>query len=475
MEMTQLSADASSIRVLHVLANGPPDVNGYAIRSHSILEEQQRGGSVSPVGLTSPWYPERASMVEAYEQNDVRYLRTRHPAHDSGLGGLRMAWLRRRGLKKFARLNTPPVPVGDTSSNPFPLRAAAYGWVRLRRLLRPILRFLQPGPSWLEEKILFRHFERRILEVAEQENPQVIHAHTPYRVGLPAMRAARKLDIPFVYEMRGMWEETAVANGRWKPWGPAYKRFRHLETKVLRKADAVICISETLRSEAISRGVDPELITLVPNAVSLSRFEGEDSELLPQARSALGESAVVGYIGSLRDIEGVDQTAEAVATLIAKGIDVKLFVLSSEAGQGELQAHCDRLGIGEHTLIMGPVPHEQVTPFYDLIDVFVVSRPDTRVTRLVTPLKPFEAMQRGRALVMSDLPALAEIVEDGVTGLLYPADDIESLSNTIHSLVVNDEHRSKLGAAAKAWVEENRTWSAVILNASDAYQIAGVD
>ncbi|MCH2348583.1 MAG: glycosyltransferase family 4 protein, partial [Candidatus Poseidoniales archaeon] len=161
---------------------------------------------------------------------------------------------------------------------------------------------------------------------------------------------------------------------------------------------------------------------------------------------------------------------EAVATLIAKGIDVKLFVLSSEAGQEELQAHCDRLGIGEHTLIMGPVPHEQVTPFYALIDVFEVSRPDTRVTRLVTPLKPFEAMQRGRALVMSDLPALAEIVEDGVTGLLYPADDIESLADTIHSLIVDDEHRSKLGAAAKAWVEENRTWKSVIQGSLTAYE-----
>jgi glycosyltransferase involved in cell wall biosynthesis len=209
---------------------------------------------------------------------------------------------------------------------------------------------------------------------------------------------------------------------------------------------------------------------LVPNAVTLSQSEGEDSELLPQARSAMGESAVVGYIGSLRDIEGVDQTAEAVAALIAKGIDVKLFVLSSEAGQRELQAHCDRLGIGEHTLIMGPVPHVQVAPFYDLIDVFVVSRPDTRVTRMVTPLKPFEAMQRGCALVMSDLPALAEIVQDGVTGLLYPADDIESLSDTIHSLLVDDEHRSNLGAAAEKWIIEERTWTSVVSTVPDLYQ-----
>jgi glycosyltransferase involved in cell wall biosynthesis len=366
-----------------------------------------------------------------------------------------MGWSASRGKAKIARLS------GDESLAPFPIRA-------FRFALKP----LRPGWTWLEEKILFRHFERRIIEVALQEKPQVIHAHTPYRVGLPAMRAARKLGIPFVYEMRGMWEETAVASGRWKSWGPAYRRFRHLETKVLRKADAVICISETLRNEAISRGVDPKRISLVPNAVSLSESEGEDSELLSQAHSELGESTVVGYIGSLREIEGVDATAEAVALLASKGVEVKLFVLSPPTGQEELRAHCKALGIEDRSVVMGPVPHEQVASFYDLIDVFVVSRPDSRVTRLVTPLKPFEAMQRGRALVMSDLPALAEIVEHGVTGMLCPAGDVESLADTIQSLIDDEPRRSELGSNAKAWVEANRTWGSVIQGSLAAYQNA---
>jgi glycosyltransferase involved in cell wall biosynthesis len=184
--------------------------------------------------------------------------------------------------------------------------------------------------------------------------------------------------------------------------------------------------------------------------------------LYSQVKAKLGDSPVVGYIGSLRELEGVDYTADAVAILRNQGVDAKLFVLSSESGQSELLAHCERIGIGDHAHVTGPVPHDQVAPFYELIDVFVVSRPDARVTRLVTPLKPFEAMRSGRALVMSDLPALAEIIVDGKTGRLYAKGDTEALADIVGDLLTNDENRRQLGSAAREWIEENRTWSRVV-------------
>jgi glycosyltransferase involved in cell wall biosynthesis len=187
-------------------------------------------------------------------------------------------------------------------------------------------------------------------------------------------------------------------------------------------------------------------------------------------KNKLGNSSVVGYIGSLRELEGVDLTADAVAMLRNQGVDAKLFVLSSESGQSELIAHCERLGIGEHAYVVGPVPHEQVAPFYELIDVFVVSRPDTRVTRLVTPLKPFEAMRSGRALVMSDLPALSEIIEDGKTGRLYPAGNAQALATTIRELLENESMRAELGTAAANWVSAERTWSKVVEGATQVYE-----
>ena len=432
------------MKILHVLANGPPDVNGYAVRTQGLLKAYSETGQIEPVGLTSPWYPERESMAEPTEVDGITYHRCLHPAG--------MKWSAGRGRDRIA---------GSEGFAAEPL------W---RRALHFALKPLRPGWSWIEERILFKHFTSRIIEVAKAEDAEIIHAHVPYRVGIPAMTAARKIGLPFVYEMRGMWEESAVASGRWRAGGLAHRRFRRMETKVLRNADAVICISETLRSEAISRGVRSERITIIPNAVNLNESASGSSELFSEVKTKLGENPVVGYIGSLRELEGVDLTADAVALLREQGIDAKLFVLSSEVGQSELLAHCEKIGIGEHAHIEGPVPHEQVAPFYELIDVFVVSRPDARVTRLVTPLKPFEAMRSGRALVMSDLPALAEIVEDGKTGRLYPAGDAKSLADRIRELLEDESQRSAMGAAAAEWVASERTWSKVIEGTTEVYQ-----
>ena len=439
-----------SMKILHVLANGPPDVNGYAVRTQGLLKAYAEIDGIEPIGLTSPWYPQRESMAEPTEVDDITYHRCLHPARMKSTKGTGMKWTAARGRDRIA---------GSEGFSAKPL------W---RRALHFALKPLRPGWSWIEERILFKHFTARIIEVAKAEKAEIIHAHVPYRVGMPAMRAARTLGLPFVYEMRGMWEESAVAGGRWRAGGLAHRRFRRMETKVLRNADAVICISETLRKEAISRGVPAERLSIVPNAVNLE--ESESSELFPQVKAKLGDSPVVGYIGSLRELEGVDLTAEAVALLRDQGMDAKLFVLSSETGQSELLAHCEGIGIGEHAHIEGPVPHAQVAQFYDLIDVFVVSRPDTRVTRLVTPLKPFEAMRSGRALVMSDLPALAEIIEDGKTGRLYPVGDAEALSTAIRELLEDESQRHAMGTAAAEWVASERTWSKVVEGTTEVYQ-----
>ena len=439
------------MKILHVLANSPPDVNGYAIRTHGLLKAYSELSEVEVVGLTSPWYPERESMSEPIEMNGVTYHRCLHPARMKLVKGSGMKWTGARGRNRMA------------GSDGF---AAKPIW---KRALSLAFKPLRPGWSWIEERILFKHFTSRIIEVAKEEGVDVIHAHVPYRVGIPAMRAARKLNLPFVYEMRGMWEESAVASGRWKAGGLAHRRFRRMETKVLREADSVICISETLREEAMSRGISKDKIIIVPNAVNIINNEIELPELFIEMKEKLQDVPVVGYIGSLRELEGVDLTAKAVSLLKEQGIKANFFVLSSETGQSELREYCQSLGIGEQSHIAGPVSHDQVAPFYDLIDVFVVSRPDTRVTRLVTPLKPFEAMYSGRAVVMSDLPALAEIIENGKTGRLYPAGDAQALSNIIQELLEDESIRTELGNNAQSWVVEKRTWKSVVTKMSPVY------
>lgn len=435
--------------VLHVLANSAPDVNGYATRTHGLLKASSSLEGVRIAAITSPWYAAKDSMVEPLTKDGITYHRCPHPSRLPTTEGRGMAWVAARGHRHTVAT--------ASSQHPEPKWKGA-----LRLLARPF----SPAWSWIEERIQFKHFTQAIVNTARKEQATVLHAHVPYRVGIPALRAARALGVPFVYEMRGLWEDSAVAAGRWSAKGLAYRRFRRMENKVLRRADAVVCISETLREEAIGRGVERNRIFVIPNAVSKSQIlERPTHELYEHVSERLSRSestTVVGYIGSLRSLEGVDLTAEAVAHLHRSGHDVRLFVLSSEPGQPQLTALCDRLDLRDTSVVAGPVPHDDVGPFYELIDLFVVSRPDKRVTRLVTPIKPFEAMLHGKTVVVSNLPALEEIVEDGVTGLVYNAEDAISLATVLERCIEEKAFADELGNAARQWVLEHRTWNRVV-------------
>jgi len=457
------------MKVLHVLANSPPDVNGYAVRTHKILSNQ----SNELVALTSPWYPNRDTMIDDFEIDGVKYYRTIHPQWKKN------PKVSHKLVKLFTRkpdTSSKKSRIEDQTTKILPLRIFDFFYFGIFKVGRAARHFFRIGWKVVEEKILMKYYMKRIIEVASHEKADLIHAHTPYRVGLPALRAARKLKLPFVYEMRGMWEETAVANGRWRSNGPAYRRFQNFETKVLLSADSVVCISETLKREAISRGVAESKITVVTNAVDeMMLSPSENHEVFDQVKQQLSlekPTKVVGYIGSLRTMEGVELTAEAVAKLTNKGHNVRFFVLSSESGQVELRKYCKRLGLGDKAVIAGPVPHDSVAQFYDLIDIFVVSRPDSRVTRLVTPLKPFEAMMMKKAVIASKLPALEEIIKHGKTGMLYNANDVNSLVDTIEEIIDDEKAILELGNNARNWILENRTWQSVIENYSKAYKIA---
>ena len=458
------------MKILHVLANSSPDVNGYAVRTQMLLQFQNQMEEIENLGLTSPWYPDRESMVTEHSMNSVRYLRTVHPSRkkNSKISHKLVHFFTRKPL--LDKANT----TKSVKKKIILLRIFDFFYYGVFKVGRAIRHFFRIGWKVIEEKILIKYFMRRIIQVAKEEDIDVIHAHTPYRVGLPAMRAARKLGLPFVYEMRGMWEETAVANGRWMRNGPAYRRFQRYETKVLQQADRVICISKTLKEEAVSRGVDFRKISVVTNAVERGITEvSNDSSVYQTAKEQLDKneaSCVIGYIGSLREMEGVDLTAKAVAKLRENGHDVCFFVLTGETGQNELRRLCSTLGIEKSAVILGPVPHEEVAGFYSLIDIFVVSRPNTRVTQLVTPLKPFEAMAMGRTVIASKLAALEEIIQHEKTGLLYQPDDLEDLTRSIEKCIENPVLREQLGKDAHDWVMENRTWDVVVKSTLEVYK-----
>jgi glycosyltransferase involved in cell wall biosynthesis len=206
-------------------------------------------------------------------------------------------------------------------------------------------------------------------------------------------------------------------------------------------------------------------ITVIPNAVDTARFatlelNAEQTRHLDETKSALEDTFVVGYIGSLRSMEGVEETVDAVAELLTRGRKVKLLVVSSSANRQELVSRAESLAISENTLFTGPVPPESIKPYYQLIDAFVVSRPDTEVTRMVTPLKPLEAMLLGVPVVCSDLPALRELMDDGSKGRLYVPGDVSGLADALEEVMDSTDIAASTKNAAE-WVAQNRNWNEV--------------
>ncbi len=475
------------MKVLHVLANSRPDMNGYAHRTHEILTAQQSNGGAEVFALTSPWYPERMTLDEDTTIDGITYRRCLHPALQEKSGSLGKRWVARRGLKKRERYNSSKheLKIEDQSSSTDKTTVPQKISLGVRRyMIRPVIRMQRKGRRllkkttrpmtepmllWHEERVVMKHFTQKIIEVAIECKADVIHAHTPYRVGIPAQRAAHRLGIPFIYEMRGVWEETAVANGRWKSGGLAHRRFKNKETKTLASADAVICISEALKQDVISRGVKEERITVVPNGASNETMSDsnpseEDAILLKQHCETLQTIegiSTVGYIGSIQALEGLELMVDALAHLKEKGVKTKLLVVSASEKESLIE-YIEGRDLKECSLVIGPVPRHMISEYYGMIDIFCVPRPRLRVSELVTPLKPMESMMAGCATIISDLAALQELVDDGNTGRVFTTGDAQDLASVIKELSNDELQRERLGKNARKWVSENRLWPELI-------------
>jgi len=317
---------------------------------------------------------------------------------------------------------------------------------------------------------VIRVLTARLIEVAKEEKPDLIHAHSPALNGVAAIRVGRALGIPVVYEVRGFWEDAAVSHGTSKEWGIRYRLGRALETWVLKRADAVTCICEGIRKDLVQRGISPSKITIVPNAVDASRFQpvgGRDPEL--QRSLSLEGKTVIAFIGSFYDYEGLDLLVEAMPRLLATRPDIRLLLVGGGQVADKLKAQVVRLGITDKVIMTGRVPHEEVESYYSLTDVLVYPRKSMRLTELVTPLKPLEAMAQKSMFLASDVGGHRELVRDGITGTLFRADDVEDLVAALLRLLAMEDQWPAMRNAGRAFVENERNWVNSVANLKPVY------
>jgi glycosyltransferase involved in cell wall biosynthesis len=245
----------------------------------------------------------------------------------------------------------------------------------------------------------------------------------------------------------------------------------------MQNADAVTCICQELRKEIISRSVDPDRVFVACNAVDSTLFarqsqSPDQSHAVPESVREVSQrlgSITIGYIGSIRPLEGVDGLVRGAAEVIQRGYDVTLMIVGGGKDVELLLQLAEDLGIGDRAVFTGQVPHDEVQAYYELIDIFVISRPASRVAKLVTPLKPLEAMAMEKALIVSDLPALRELVDDGRTGLIYRAENASDLADKCCRLIEDHELREKLANTAREWVCRERSWQQTLTPQLEAY------
>ncbi|HPF59438.1 MAG TPA: glycosyltransferase, exosortase A system-associated [Candidatus Competibacteraceae bacterium] len=311
----------------------------------------------------------------------------------------------------------------------------------------------------LNQAAIVRGLTQRLAEVVAQVKPDVLHAHSPALNGLAALPVARHFRLPLVYEVRAFWEDAAVDHGTTREGSLRYRLTKALETHVLQRANAVTCICEGLRNDIIGRGISAEKVTVIPNAVNVEQFSlGGESDPVLKTQLGLNGSQVLGFIGSFYAYEGLALLLEALPELLKQTPDVRVLLVGGGPQEQALQAQAKALEIADRVVFTGRVPHAEVNRYYDLIDVLVYPRLSMRLTELVTPLKPLEAMAQGRLFIASDVGGHHELIRNGETGILFRAGDTGDLTAKALELLAHPERWPALKANGRRFVEEERTW-----------------
>lgn len=316
------------------------------------------------------------------------------------------------------------------------------------------------GPAGLKEWREIEALCDAIVALADEWRPDILHAHSPALNGLAAIRAGRKLNIPVVYEIRAFWEDAAVGNLTGREGSLKYRLTRHLENMAVRGADAVMTICEGLKGDLLSRGVPAEKIGIMPNGVDLTTF-GEPAKRDDALAKELGiaEGPVIGFIGSFYDYEGLDDLIAAMPMLMQRHEGAHLLLVGGGPMDDGLRTQAAASPAAHRIHFTGRVPHAQVERYYALTDIMAYPRKKSRLTDLVTPLKPLEANAQMQLVAASDVGGHRELIRDGETGVLFTPDNPAACAKALADLVDRRSDWDAIRKAAKAHVRTHHDWA----------------
>jgi glycogen synthase len=315
-----------------------------------------------------------------------------------------------------------------------------------------------------------RAWRRQIASLVDSWKPDILHAHSPVLGALAALPVAKAKGLPLLYEIRAFWEDAAVGNGTGTQGSLKYRATRALESYAVNRADAVAVICDGLKDDLIARGVPPEKIMVSPNGVDLDLFgDPPPRDTALAAQLGIEEGETIGFIGSYYDYEGLDDLIAAMPLLVAARPKAHLLLVGGGPMEETLKAQAAASPAAAHIHFAGRVPHQEVERYYSLIDILAYPRKKMRLTDLVTPLKPLEAMAQMKLVAASNVGGHRELIEDGVTGTLFAPDDPKSCAKALEDLFSDRSNWENRRKTARKFVEQHRNWSSNISRYDPVY------
>jgi len=292
--------------------------------------------------------------------------------------------------------------------------------------------------------------------------PAMLHTTTHWTNAVVVQAVAEAVGIPWVYEVRGQLADTwASARGEEAFETDYYRLFQARERDATLAADGLVTLGEQMQLNLVAFGAEADEIVLTPNAVG-GRFLQEPGDTR-DARIELGldpDLEYVGTISSLVPYEGLETVVEAAAKLMPQRPKLRLLIVGDGTALPNILETARKLGISDRLIAPGRVDREKSHLYHQALDIFVVPRISTQVTRVVTPMKSVEASASAKPVMASDLPALAELVHHEKTGLLVTPEDPSAWSKGINRLLEDPQLAQQMGQAGRQWVLEERTWQA---------------
>ena len=229
-------------------------------------------------------------------------------------------------------------------------------------------------------------------------------------------------------------------------------------------------ICQGLREDMTARGIPDEKITVIPNAVDREAFAGPGTpDRALAGRLGLTGKTVLAFFGSFYFYEGLHLLLRALPLLRQRQADLAVLLVGGGPEESNLRSMAYDLGVGENVVFAGRVAHEEMQRYYDLADLFIFPRVSMRLTELVTPLKPLEAMAQERIVVALSVGGHRELIRDRETGYLFPPNEPQRLAEGVLAALADRPSWPRILARAIEFIDTERSWTHSVARYAEVY------